>query len=103
MTQKSAPEPAAGPRVGLFVTCLVDMIRPRVGFAALHLLREAGCRVEVPRSQTFCGQPAFNSGDTGHTRGIAKRVIQAFEQYDYVVAPSGSCAGTIRTHYPELF
>lgn len=103
MTQKSAPEPAAGPRVGLFVTCLVDMIRPRVGFAALHLLREAGCLVEVPRSQTCCGQPAFNSGDTGHTRGIAKRVIQAFEQYDYVVAPSGSCAGTIRTHYPELF
>lgn len=91
-----------GPRVGLFVTCLVDLIRPAVGFAAVKLLEDAGCVVEVP-TQTCCGQPAFNSGDRATTRVIASQVIAAFEQYDYVVAPSGSCAGMLKTHYPELF
>jgi L-lactate dehydrogenase complex protein LldE len=91
-----------GPRVGLFVTCLVDLIRPAVGFAAVKLLEDAGCTVEVP-VQTCCGQPAFNSGDRATTRAIAEQVIAAFEGYDYVVAPSGSCAGMLKTHYPELF
>lgn len=90
------------PRVGLFVTCLVDLIRPKVGFAAVKLLEDAGCTVEVP-SQSCCGQPAYNSGDRATTRQIAERVIAAFEPYDYVVAPSGSCAGMIKLHYPELF
>jgi L-lactate dehydrogenase complex protein LldE len=90
-------------RVGLFVTCLVDLFRPTVGFAAVKLLEEAGCTVEVPRAQTCCGQPAYNSGDRADTREIATRVIAAFEPYDYVVAPSGSCAGMIREHYPTLF
>ena len=90
-------------RVGLFVTCLVDLFRPTVGFAAIKLLEEAGCTVEVPRAQTCCGQPAYNSGDRADTREIAGRVIAAFEPYDYVVAPSGSCAGMIREHYPTLF
>ena len=93
---------APGPRVGLFVTCLVDLIRPVVGFAAVKLLEDAGCTVEVP-AQTCCGQPAFNSGDRATTRAIAEQVIAAFEPYDYVVAPSGSCAGMLKTHYPELF
>jgi L-lactate dehydrogenase complex protein LldE len=91
-----------GFRVGLFVTCLVDLIRPAVGFAAVKLLEDAGCSVEVP-TQTCCGQPAFNSGDRATTRQIAEAVIAAFEPYDYVVAPSGSCAGMLKTHYPELF
>ncbi len=91
------------PRVGLFVTCLVDLFRPSVGFAAVKLLEEAGCRVEVPRAQTCCGQPAYNSGDRADARAIAERTIAAFEGYDYVVAPSGSCAATIREHYPALF
>ncbi|MDX1606447.1 MAG: (Fe-S)-binding protein [Candidatus Competibacterales bacterium] len=91
------------PRVGLFVTCLVDLFRPAVGFATVKLLEDAGCRVEVPEAQTCCGQPAYNSGDRADTRAIARQVIEAFEPYDYVVAPSGSCAGTIRCHYPELF
>ena len=91
-----------GTRVGLFVTCLVDLIRPAVGFAAVKLLEDAGCTVEVP-VQTCCGQPAFNSGDRATTREIAEQVIAAFENYDYVVAPSGSCAGMLKTHYPELF
>ena len=89
------------PRVGLFVTCLADTIRPRIGFAALRLLEAAGCEVVVPRSQTCCGQPAFNSGDAVGGGALARRVIAAFEEFDYVVAPSGSCAGTIRVHYPE--
>ena len=89
-------------RVGLFVTCLVDLMRPAVGFAAAKLLEDAGCVVEVP-SQTCCGQPAYNSGDRGTTRDLAERVIEAFRGLDYVVAPSGSCAGMIKAHYPELF
>ena len=89
------------PRVGLFVTCLVDLVRPQVGFAAVKLLEAAGCRVEVPEAQTCCGQPAWNAGADAHTADIARQVIDAFEGYDYVVAPSGSCAGMIRNHYPE--
>jgi L-lactate dehydrogenase complex protein LldE len=91
-----------GKRVGLFVTCLVDLIRPSVGFAAVKLLEDAGCVVEVPR-QTCCGQPAFNSGDRLTARAVAEQVIVAFEPYDYVVAPSGTCAGQLKVHYPELF
>ncbi len=90
-------------RVGLFVTCLIDLYRPNVGFAAVKLLEDAGCRVEVPRAQTCCGQPAMNSGDYRTTRDIAKQIVAAFESYDYVVSASGSCIGTIRTHYPDLF
>lgn len=89
-------------RVGLFVTCLVDLIRPSVGLAAVKLLRQAGCTVEVPRAQTCCGQPAYNSGDRADARAIARQVVDAFEGYDYVVAPSGSCAGMLRKHYPDL-
>jgi L-lactate dehydrogenase complex protein LldE len=94
--------PERGKRVGLFVTCLVDLIRPSIGFAAAKLLEDAGCVVEVPL-QSCCGQPAFNSGDRGTTRAIAEQVIERFAEYDYVVAPSGSCAGMLKLHYPELF
>src|SRR5919205_1004888 len=80
-------------RVALLVTCLVDLFRPSVGFAAVRLLEEAGCTVEVPMAQTCCGQPAYNSGDRADTRAIAENTIRAFEGYDYVVAPSGSCSG----------
>ncbi|MCC7016264.1 MAG: (Fe-S)-binding protein [Rhodospirillales bacterium] len=93
----------ARPRVGLFVTCLVDLMRPTVGFAAVQLLEDAGCAVAVPRAQTCCGQPAWNSGDSGSAAKVARGLIAAFEPFDYVVAPSGSCAGLIRVHYPELF
>ena len=91
------------PRVGLFVTCLVDLFRPSVGFATVKLLEDSGCLVEVPASQTCCGQPAFNSGDRKDAADIARAVIRTFSPYDYVVAPSGSCAGMIKTHYRELF
>jgi len=90
-------------RVALFVTCLVDLFRPSVGFAAVKLLEEAGCTVEVPPLQVCCGQPAYNSGDRASTRAIAAQVIDAFEGYEHVVAPSGSCAGMLSHHYPGLF
>ena len=90
-------------RVALFVTCLVDLMRPRIGFAALKLLEAAGCDVIVPGTQTCCGQPGYNSGDRKSALALARKVLQEFEDCDYVVAPSGSCAGMIRTHYPELF
>lgn len=90
-------------RVALFVTCLVDLFRPTVGFAAVKLLQQAGCSVEVPRMQTCCGQPAYNSGDLRDAKAVATQVLKAFAGYDYVVAPSGSCAGMLRQHYPDLF
>jgi L-lactate dehydrogenase complex protein LldE len=92
-----------GARVALFVTCLVDLFRPTVGFAAVKLLEDAGCTVAIPWAQTCCGQPAYNSGDRVHAEVIARQVIDAFAGYDYVVVPSGSCAGMIRLHYPEMF
>lgn len=95
--------PGTGLDVALFVTCLVDMFRPSVGFAAAKLLEDAGCRVVVPEAQTCCGQPAYNSGDRADAVAIARQVIEAFEGYDYVVAPSGSCGGMIAHHYPALF
>ncbi|MGG5821307.1 (Fe-S)-binding protein [Falsiroseomonas sp. HW251] len=91
------------PRVALFVTCLVDLYRPTVGFAAIRLLEQAGCQVEVPEAQTCCGQPAYNTGDRATARDLARNVIDAFLPYDFVVAPSGSCGGMIAHHYPGLF
>jgi len=89
-------------RIGLFVTCLVDLFRPTVGLAAAKLLEDAGCLVEAPSAQTCCGQPAYNSGDRRTARAIARQVVDLFEGYDHVVAPSGSCAGMLRAHYPAL-
>ncbi|MGH6890014.1 MAG: (Fe-S)-binding protein [Rhizomicrobium sp.] len=92
---------SARPRVGLFVTCLVDLMRPRVGFAAAKLLEDSGCEVTVPRAQTCCGQPAWNSGADAAAKSLARQVVDVFEAFDYVVAPSASCAGMIRVHYPQ--
>lgn len=97
------PGPANNsPRVGLFVTCLVDMFRPSVGLAAAKLIEYAGCDVVVPQAQTCCGQPAYNSGDRSDAKALALQTIAAFEGCDYVVAPSGSCAGMLKAHYPRL-
>ena len=91
------------PRVALFVTCLVDLYRPNVGFSAIALLEQAGCAVEVPPTQTCCGQPAYNSGDRATAKDLARAVIDAFLPYDFTVVPSGSCGGMISHHYPALF
>lgn len=97
-----AAKAGEGPSVALFATCLVDLFRPNIGFAAVKLLEDAGCRVFVP-TQTCCGQPAYNSGDTADARALAEQAIAACEAYDYVVVPSGSCAGQLKIHFPELF
>jgi len=92
-----------GLRIGLLVTCLADLFRPSVGFAAVRLLERLGAQVVVPPEQTCCGQPAYNSGDFETARAVARHVIAAFEALDHVVVPSGSCAGMLVKHYPELF
>lgn len=93
---------ASVPHVALFVTCLVDVYRPSVGFATLQVLEAAGCRMTVPADQTCCGQPAWNSGDRKGAQALAMRVIETFRGYDYVVLPSGSCAGMVKD-YPAVF
>jgi len=90
-------------KVGLFVTCLVDLMRPNIGFAALRLLEAAGCDVVVPATQTCCGQPGYNSGDRIAAQALARKVVDEFDACEYIVVPSGSCSGMIRAHYPELF
>jgi len=90
-------------RVGFLVTCLVDLMRPSVGFAGIELLEAGGAEVVVPAAQTCCGQPAYNSGDRADAKALAAKLVAEFEGYDWVVVPSGSCSGMIRTHYPELF
>jgi|SRR5579871_2349087 len=89
------------PRVGLLVTCLADLFRPQVGFAAVKLLEQAGCDVEVP-AQSCCGQPAYNAGDAKDATALARNVIATFAPFDYVVVPSGSCGGMVKVHYPKL-
>ncbi len=95
------PDPAR-PRVALFATCLVDLLRPSVGFAAARLIEASGCDVEVPKGQTCCGQPAYNSGDKDTAADLARQTIAVLEPFDHVVVPSGSCAGMLRAHYPAL-
>lgn len=102
MESASEKSPADAPRVGLFATCLVDAFRPTVGFAAAKLLEEAGCVVSVPPRQVCCGQPAYNAGDRKAAAAIARQTIALFEGFDYVVAPSGSCAAMLRCEFPLL-
>jgi L-lactate dehydrogenase complex protein LldE len=94
--------PGRRPVVALFVTCIVDLFRPVVGFASARLLERAGFSVEVP-AQACCGQPAFNSGDDRRARAVARRFLDAFAGYEHIVTPSGSCGGMVKTHMEELF
>jgi L-lactate dehydrogenase complex protein LldE len=105
LVSSHSPTSAAGSggrRVALFATCLVDAMRPSIGFATVKLLEDAGCTVEVP-PQTCCGQPAFNSGDRATAKALAVQMMTEFEHFDYIVVPSGSCGGMVIKHYPELF
>ena len=88
--------------IGLFVSCLVDLTRPSVGFAAVKLLESAGCKVTIP-AQSCCGQPAYNSGCKSEAKEIAKATIEAFKACDKVVVPSASCAGMLKHHVKTLF
>ena len=90
-------------RVALYVTCLVDLMRPSVAFASLRLLEAAGCEVIVPEGQTCCGQPAWSAGERALAVDLAKKAIAELEGYDHVVIRSGSCADQLRNVYPQLF
>ena len=89
-------------RLALFVTCLVDLMRPEIGFASLRLLEGAGCDVVVPPAQTCCGQPAWSAGNRALAADLARQAIAQLESYDYVVIPSGSCTDQMRNVYPQL-
>ena len=90
-------------KVSLFITCLVDQFYPSVGVSAVRLLRRYGCDVDFPARQTCCGQPAFNSGYVAQARDVARNQLEAFEDADYVVSPSGSCTGMVHHYYHDLF
>lgn len=90
------------PHVGLFITCLVDLLRPSIGFSSIQLLQAAGCKVSVPRQQTCCGQPAYNYGDKKTSYALALKTIRTFNTYDYIVVPSGSCAAMLKKHYHTI-
>jgi L-lactate dehydrogenase complex protein LldE len=97
-------EPSSNKKqVALFITCLSDQFYPRVGIAVTKILEHFGCSVHFPQDQTCCGQPFYNNGFSPDARELAKRHIEIFEPYPYVVSPSGSCAAMVRDHYPELF
>ncbi|WP_138753210.1 (Fe-S)-binding protein [Paenibacillus sinopodophylli] len=89
-------------KVSLFITCLSDALYPRVGEAMVRLLAKYGVSLQFPTVQTCCGQPAFNSGYWKEARESAKTILDAFEDSDFVISPSGSCTGMIH-HYPKLF
>jgi L-lactate dehydrogenase complex protein LldE len=95
--------PPKNPTVALFVTCLTDQFYPRVGIAATKILEKLGCQVEFPAAQTCCGQPFFNNGFEAEARELARRMIDIFSPYDYIVTPSGSCCAMVREHFAHLF
>lgn len=88
--------------VGIFVTCLVNMFRPEVGFATIELCEKANCHIIVPEEQTCCGQVNYNNGDEASAKKAAQSFIDMFEEFDYIVIPSGSCRGMVYKHYPTL-
>lgn len=90
-------------RASLFVTCLVDQLFPEVGEAVVGVLRRQGVRVDFPPGQTCCGQPLFNSGFRQDVAELGRRVLDEFEDAEYVVVPSGSCASMMKVFYPEIF
>ncbi len=89
-------------RVGLFIPCYVDQLYPDVGLATLELLEECGCQVDFPAGQTCCGQPMANTGCLDDAKPLARRFVELFSPYDYVVCPSGSCTSMVVNHYHGL-
>jgi len=91
------------PKVALFITCLGDQFFPQVGESVVRVLRRVGASVSFNPAQTCCGQPAFNTGYRDEAREVALRMLDLFDDADYIVAPSGSCTTMVRVFYPELF
>lgn len=88
--------------VALFITCLTDQFYPTVGIAVTKVLERLGCSVTFPENQTCCGQPFYNNGLAPEAAELAKRYIEIFEPYDYIVTPSGSCCAMVREHFAEI-
>lgn len=86
-------------KVGLFIPCYIDQFYPQVGIATLELLEKLGCQVEYPGGQTCCGQPMANTGCERDAVATYHHFIRLFRPFDYIVAPSGSCAYHVRKHY----
>lgn len=94
--------PGAGKRVALFATCINDVMFPETPKAVVRLLERLGCEVDFPPTQTCCGQMFTNTGYLGEAMPSLHAYLDAFEPYDYIVAPSGSCVGSIRDQHPML-
>jgi len=84
--------------VGLFIPCYVDQFYPGAAIATLQLLEKLGVTVSYPKNQTCCGQPMANSGFEHLTGGCNELFIKNFAEFDYIVAPSGSCVLHIKEH-----
>ncbi len=95
-------KPGAGITVGLFITCINDVMFPDTGRATASLLERLGCRVEFPSHQTCCGQMTTNTGYFDESIPTVKEYVTAFSGYDYIVAPSGSCTAAVRDQHPML-
>src|SRR5436305_31725 len=91
------------PSVGLFIPCYVDQLYPEVGLATVEVLERFGCQVDFPVGQTCCGQPMANTGCVEQAQPLARRFVELFADYEYVVCPSGSCTAMVRQHYAEYF
>jgi L-lactate dehydrogenase complex protein LldE len=89
-------------RVGLFIPCYMDAFEPEVGVATLELLERLGCTVEYPYDQTCCGQPMTNTGCHREAAGTEALFVRNFAEYDYIVAPSGSCVHQIRVNMTAI-
>lgn len=90
-------------KVYFFGTCLIDLCYPQAGMAGIELLQRQGIKVIFPQGQSCCGQPAFNSGFPAEARAVARQQLKSFPKDYPIVVPSGSCAGMLKHHYPELF
>jgi L-lactate dehydrogenase complex protein LldE len=89
--------------ISLFIPCLVDQVYPEIGIAMAKILNHLGCQLSYNNQQTCCGQPAFNAGHRDEARKVAKTFINAFDDTDVVVGPSGSCTAMVKNYYPSLF
>jgi L-lactate dehydrogenase complex protein LldE len=102
-SKRMTSNPQTPPKVYFFGTCVIDHIYPRAGLAAIQLIEKYGIQVVYPQAQSCCGQPAFNSGYPQEARAVARHQIRTFHENYPIVVPSGSCAGMLKHHYPELF
>ena len=91
-----------GLKVALFATCANDVMFPQTPIATVELLERLGCRVEFPEEQTCCGQIFTNTGYYDEAMGSVKSYLKAFEKYEYIVGPSGSCVGSVRHQHEML-